>query len=210
MTPSSASNIILVGMPGAGKSTVGVILAKALSRGFVDTDVLIQTAESRTLQQIIDTDGYLALRKIEERILAGLAVGDHVIATGGSAVYSERAMMHLKSDGLVVFLDVDMATLASRVHDFDTRGLARHPDQTFSDLFAERHALYVRYADITIDCRGLSHDRVVAEISARCTGLPRREGFGRTNCGGLRSWTSMSSGAKRSTFRGRNCPPEVP
>ncbi len=161
------SNIILIGMPGAGKSTVGVILAKLTLRDFVDTDVLIQTSQARTLQDIVDTDGYKVLRKIEEDALLGLSVKNSVISTGGSAVYSERAMMHLKSDGVVVFLDVDLSTLESRVHDFSTRGLAKRGDQDLADLFKERFDLYTRYADITIRCAGLSQEKVCAGIIDR-------------------------------------------
>lgn len=161
------SNIILIGMPGAGKSTVGVILAKLMLRDFVDTDVLIQTSQGRTLQDIVDTVGYKVLRKIEEDTLLTLSVKNSVISTGGSAVYSEPAMTHLKSDGVVVFLDVDLATLESRVHDFSTRGLAKRGDQDLADLFKERFALYTRYADITIRCAGLSQEEVCAGIIKR-------------------------------------------
>ena len=158
------SNIILIGMPGSGKSTVGVILAKLMSLGFIDTDVLIQTREGRTLQDIVDKDGFMVLRRIEADVLLKLECRDHVIATGGSAVYSSDAMRHLKSNGIAVFLNVDLATLKSRVHDYDTRGLAKRPDQSVDDLFAERFALYRQYADITIDCVGLTHEEVCARI----------------------------------------------
>jgi shikimate kinase len=158
------SNLVLVGMPGAGKSTVGIIVAKMTSRGFVDTDVLIQTLQRRTLQAIVDTDGYMALRAIEEAALLGLSVHNHVIATGGSAVYSDRAMQHLASDGCIVFLHATMATLESRVHDFRTRGLAKRPNQDFTDLFQERMALYARYAAVTVECDGLSHEAVCEQI----------------------------------------------
>ena len=94
------SNIVLIGMPGSGKSTVGIVLAKLTSRDFVDTDVLIQTSQGRTLQDIVDTEGYMVLREIEERILLKLDCINHVIATGGSAVYSHAAMTHLKSNGI--------------------------------------------------------------------------------------------------------------
>ena len=154
-------------MPGAGKSTVGVILAKLTSQDFIDTDVLIQISQNRLLQDIVDTEGYMALRKIEEDILLGLHCDHHVIATGGSAVYSNVAMEYLKSNGIVVFLNVDLPTLRSRVHDFDTRGLAKRPDQSFSDLFEERIILYKKYADITVDCEGLSHEEVCAQIIKR-------------------------------------------
>lgn len=153
-------------MPGAGKSTVGVILAKLTSRGFVDTDVLIQTSQGRTLQDIVDSDGYEALRKIEEKVLLGLSVRNCVIATGGSAVYSDSAMVHLKSDGIVVFLDADIPTLESRIHDFSKRGLAKSGDQNFADMFQERFTLYTEYADITIKCAGLTHEEVCSRILA--------------------------------------------
>jgi len=161
------SNIVLIGMPGAGKSTVGILLAKRTSRDFVDTDVLIQISQGRFLQDIVDTDGYMALRKIEEEIILGLHCDHHVIATGGSVVYSPAAMEHLKSNGIVVFLDVDLFTLESRIQDFGTRGLAKRPDQTLSELFEERLILYRKYADVTIDCVGLSHEEVCAQISHR-------------------------------------------
>lgn len=151
-------------MPGAGKSTVGVILAKRTSRDFVDTDLLIQTSQRRTLQDIVDTDGCAFLRKIEEEVLLGILVKKHVIATGGSAVYSDRAMAHLKSGGLVIFLDVDLPTLESRVQDFSTRGLAKRPEQDFADLFHERFALYRKYADITITCENLTQEEICTTI----------------------------------------------
>jgi len=154
-------------MPGAGKSTVGVILAKKTSRDFVDADTLIQTSQERTLQDIVDSDGYTVLRKIEEDVLLGLSVQNCVIATGGSAVYSDRAMAHLKSDGLVIFLDVDLPTLEARIHDFLTRGLAKRPDQDLAELFHERFALYTKYADITIKCAGLTREEVCERIINR-------------------------------------------
>jgi shikimate kinase len=161
------SNIVLIGMPGAGKSTVGVILAKLTSRDFIDTDVLIQISQGRLLQDIVDTEGYMALRRIEEDILLGLHCDHHVIATGGSAVYSPVAMEHLKLNGITVFLDVDLPTLESRVCNFDTRGVAKRPDQSFSDLFKERIILYRKYAEVTVDCGGLSQEEVCAEIIKR-------------------------------------------
>ena len=159
-----AKNIILIGMPGSGKSTVGVILAKQLSLDFIDTDVLIQRSRGRSLQEIVDTDGYLALRRIEEEILLKLSVTHHVIATGGSAVYSQTAMEHLKTGGIVVFLDADLKTLESRVKDFGSRGLAKRIDQSFSELFGERRPLYQKYADITIKCSGFTHEEVSTRV----------------------------------------------
>jgi shikimate kinase len=159
-----SSNIVLIGMPGSGKSTVGVILSKLTSHGFIDTDLLIQAQQGRTLQEIVDKDGYLVLRGIEEQLLLGLECRDQVIATGGSAVYSKAAMEHLRSNGIAVFLRVDIQTLKSRVHDYATRGLAKLPEQSVDDLFAERSALYRRYADITVDCAGLTHEEVCARV----------------------------------------------
>ena len=163
------SNLVLIGMAGSGKSTVGVILAKKTSRDFVDTDVLIQTSQKRTLQDIVDTDGYAVLRKIEEEALLGLFMQNHVIATGGSAAYSDQAMTHLKSDGILIFLDVDLATLESRVRDFSTRGIARRPDQSFAELFDERFALYTKHADITIKCDGMTQEQVCERLIEEVT-----------------------------------------
>lgn len=172
----SRSNIVLIGMPGSGKSTVGVLLAKRTGRDFVDTDVLIQTIHNRQLQDIVDRDGYLELRRIEEEILLKLDCRNHVIATGGSAVYSPAAMAHLKSRGVMVFLHVDLATLRSRVQDYATRGLAKRPDQSLDDLFAERLALYKAYGDITINCIGLTHEAVCDQIERVLphAGVPRQ------------------------------------
>lgn len=167
--PPIFSNIVLIGMPGAGKSTVGVLLAKQTALGFVDTDLLIQSAAGRSLQAIVDREGYLALRQLEEQVLLGLSVNKHVIATGGSAVYSERAMAHLKANGLVIYLDVDLATLSARIDNLGTRGLAKRLDQTLADLLHERTALYQRYADLTIPCTDLSHEQVCERIIAAIT-----------------------------------------
>jgi len=158
------SNIVLIGMLGPGKSTVGIILAKLISRDFVDTDVLIQTSQDRTLQDIVNTKGYMVLREIEERILLKLDRFNHVIATGGSAVYSHAAMTHLKSNGLVVFLNVELPVLESRICDFATRGLSKRPDQSLEDLFEERIVLYKKYADVTIECKGLTKEEVCEKI----------------------------------------------
>lgn len=158
------TNIVLIGMPGSGKSTAGVLLAKRTARDFVDTDVLIQSAQRRSLQSIVDAEGYLELRRIEEQVICALQLRSHVIATGGSAVYSEAAMRHLKLHGRVVFLDVSISVLKNRVNDFETRGLARRPGQTLDDLFAERRPLYQRYADVTVACNGLAHEEVCETI----------------------------------------------
>lgn len=158
------SNLVLIGMPGSGKSTVGIILAKKTSLSFVDTDVLIQASQQQSLQNIVDTQGYAALRKIEEALLLGLSLKNHVIATGGSAVYSDNAMNHLKSDGRIVFLDVDINTLTRRIGDFSARGIAKRPGQSFAELFEERLTLYKRHADITINGAEMTHEAVCNTI----------------------------------------------
>lgn len=164
MSIQAKSNIVLIGMPGSGKSTVGIILAKRTSRDFVDTDLLIQIAQGRPLQDIVDQSGYMALRKIEEKILLGLNYRNHVIATGGSAAYSHDAMVHLKKNGTVIFLNVDLATLESRIYNFSTRGLAKRPEQSLADLFKERYALYTTYADVVVDCNRLNQEGVCERI----------------------------------------------
>lgn len=160
-------NIILIGMPGAGKSTIGVILAKLGSMGFIDTDVTIQTAHHRTLQEILDDEGFMGLRRVEEEILLSLELENHVIATGGSAAYSEPAMIHLGEHGVIVFLDVELGVLEERIHNFATRGLAKSDEQSFADLFEERSHLYRKYADIRIDCKDLTQEDLCDIILAR-------------------------------------------
>ena len=158
------SNIILIGMPGSGKSAVGLALAQLASMDFVDTDSLIREATGRSLQDIVDTDGPTAFRRVEEEILLKLDRRNHVIATGGSAIYSSAAMAHLKKDGAIVFLDTDLATLMSRIHDYTTRGLVKHPNQTLEDLFDERQGLYHKYADVVVNCVGLTQEEMCAAI----------------------------------------------
>lgn len=174
--PQCRSNIVLVGMPGAGKSSVGRILAAAASLNFIDTDDLISAAaHGRSLQDIVDGEGYLSLRRIEEEVLLALHCVNHVIATGGSAVYSHAAMTHLRRDGVIVLLKVNLATLRLRIKDFDNRGLVKRPEQTLDDLFAERAALYGKYAEISVDCSRLTPEEACTSILA---GL-HTKGFGR-------------------------------
>jgi len=158
------SNVVLIGMPASGKSTVGVILAKALGCGFIDTDILIQTSENRCLEEIIQEKGTDGFRSIEETRICGLDVTRHVIATGGSAVYSPAAMEHLACRGLVVHLDVALADLRERLGDLDARGVLYAPGQDLAGLYGERLPLYRQWADISIDCRGRSAGRICAAI----------------------------------------------
>lgn len=158
------SNLVLIGMPGSGKSTVGVVLAKRTSHDFVDTDVVIQSVEHRSLQAIMDKEGYMKLREIEARVLQTLNLENHVISTGGSAVYSAEAMAHLRKNGTTIYLDVSLDTLRSRITDYETRGIAKRPEQSFDDLFEERTRLYRTYADLVIKGDGMSQDAVCNRI----------------------------------------------
>jgi shikimate kinase len=158
------NNVVLIGMPGAGKSTNGLLLAKAMGKDFVDTDVLIQVREGKTLQQILDNSGYLQLRQIEESVLLEIDLCNTVIATGGSAVYSTNGMATLKKNGLIVYLETPLKTLKQRINDYETRGIAKHPEQSFDDLFSERCKLYSQYANITVHCDQQSPEDVVKHI----------------------------------------------
>jgi len=166
MMNTACDNIVLIGMPGAGKSTVGVLLAKALSRNFVDTDLIIQASEGRRLQTLIDEDGLESFQLAEERHLLAMNLSGAVIATGGSVVYSEEAMAHLKAAGKAVYLELPLAELRRRITNMDTRGVVRAPGQTFEALYAEREPLYRKYADVVIPCGGLGHDEVVFAVRA--------------------------------------------
>ena len=157
-------SIILIGMPGVGKSTIGPLLAQRTGRLFLDCDALLTQRERRGLQEIIDSDGHLALRAIEERLLMEISVRRHVIATGGSAIYSGQAMRHLKTLGRVVWLRLDLAELTRRIDNFATRGLAKRPEQTLADLYEERQPLYQCHAEVVVDCAGLNPDEVVENI----------------------------------------------
>ena len=143
--------ITLIGMPGAGKSTVGVVLAKRLVRPFMDTDIAIQDAVGESLQTILDRDGYQALRDTEERILLGLDYRDHVIATGGSAVYSTASMTLLKRISTIVYLELTIDDVVARIGDFSKRGIAKPPNQSIEETFLERQRLYEQWADLTVD-----------------------------------------------------------
>lgn len=159
------SNLTLIGMPGAGKSTVGIILAKMLSFGFVDTDILIQISQQKSLQQIINESDHLNLRRIEEIEILSINTANHVIATGGSAAYSEKAMTHLHAISEIYFLKVEFGDILKRIRNFKTRGIAKSEDQTFLELYNERQVLYERYADATIDCSGLDQEEIAEKIA---------------------------------------------
>ena len=157
-------NIALIGMPGAGKSTVGVLLAKQCALAFTDTDLLIQTGEGRRLEQIIRRIGIDGFCDLEARYLAGLAETSGVVATGGSVVYRPAGMARLKRLGPVVYLNVPPPVLAERLGDLDQRGVIRAPGQDLGDLHRERDPLYRRYADHVVDCDDLAPERVMGRI----------------------------------------------
>lgn len=157
-------NIILIGMPGAGKSTMGVILAKALRMTFIDTDIVIQEKTGRLLQEIIDTQGAEAFKTIEEETILSLRCYNAVIATGGSVVFSRRAMKYLKSKGVVIYLDIPYGEMVQRLRNITTRGLVLIAGQSLSDLYNQRIPLYEQYADITIDCSTDDFETCVKKI----------------------------------------------
>ena len=145
-------NIVLIGMPGSGKSTVGVLLAKALGYGFLDIDLVIQQQENALLQEILDTKGVEVFLDAEEKAVCSVQCQKHVIAPGGSAVCREKAALHLKSLGPVVYLRVPLDELTHRIQNLSTRGIAMQPGQTLADVMAYRAPLYEKYADLIIDC----------------------------------------------------------
>jgi shikimate kinase len=157
-------NVILIGMPGAGKSTVGVLLAKRLGVAFLDTDILMQTGQGCFLQEIIAKRGLDGFRRLEERYLLTVPPDCGVVATGGSAVYSGKAMAHLRSLGPVVYLKIGLALLRNRLGNLDERGVLRMPGQTIDMLFNERTPLYRKFADVTVSTAGVTPDQVVTAI----------------------------------------------
>lgn len=159
------NNIILIGMPGAGKSTLGVLLAKAMGKLFTDTDIIIQQKTKRLLQDIIDNDGTEKFLKIEEEILMSVDAENSVIATGGSAVYSEKAMEHFRKNGKIVYLHVDFAEIEKRVTNITTRGIVLKNGRSLADAFSERKPLYDKYADIVVDCTGASIEESVRKLA---------------------------------------------
>lgn len=160
-------NVVLIGMPGAGKSTVGVVLAKRLGYRFLDSDLLIQEREGRLLCEIIEEEGLDGFLRIEEEVNASVQAERTVIATGGSAVYGPRAMEHLKEIGTVIYLRLPFAEIASRVGDTRQRGIAMREGQDLKGLYGERCPLYERYADIIVDTEGISIEKLAKMLTER-------------------------------------------
>lgn len=149
-------NIILIGMPGSGKSSVGVVLAKALGLDFLDVDLLIQSREGALLQAILDSRGVEAFLDVEGEAIRSVSCRRTVIAPGGSCVCREDAMEHLRSLGTVVYLRLSYPEVVKRIHNLDSRGIALQPGQTLADVYAYRTPRYERYADLTVDADGQS------------------------------------------------------
>lgn len=164
------NNIVLIGMPGVGKSTVGVILAKILGYSFIDTDLVIQESEKRLLREIIESEGVDGFIETENRICSAVQAERSVIATGGSVVYGQEAMQHLSEIGKIVYLRLDYAELCTRLGNIRSRGVVMRPGQQLSDIFNERSELYEQYADIIVDENGRNIeetiDAVIAEMSS--------------------------------------------
>lgn len=159
------SNLVLIGMPASGKSTVGVILAKELKYRFLDTDLLIQEQTDQTLTELIARLGMKGFVELEERTLLEVNPRRSVIATGGSAVYGERAMQHLKEIGTVLYLRHRFEVIDSRLTNITTRGVVMAPGSSLYDLFLERTPLYERWADLIIDADGLTTEQTVQVIA---------------------------------------------
>ena len=160
------SNIVLIGMPGVGKSTVGVLLAKRLGRYFLDTDVLIQFACEKNLRELIEAHGAAGFCQIEQDYVTCIDVKKAVIATGGSVVYYESSMLALKDDGVIVYLDLPLDELETRLGDLNARGVILEPAQTLAALYEKRTPLYRKWADLTVALSGLTHDRAVEAVVA--------------------------------------------
>jgi len=158
------ANIILIGMPGAGKSTVGVILAKALKKTFIDTDIVVQEDAGRLLQDIIDTEGPRAFLEIEESTILSRHFANAVIATGGSVVFSSRAMEHLKNSGVVIYLKISFEEMEKRLRNITTRGIVLVAGQGLRGMYDQRVPLYEKYADRIIDCSDKDFETVVAKV----------------------------------------------
>lgn len=169
------SNVILIGMPGAGKSTIGVLLAKALGMGFVDTDLVIQEGQGALLGELLEKKGVGGFLEIEEGVLASLSVENCVVATGGSAVYSEKGMRALKEKGICVYLSLAEKELLKRIRNIKARGVVLPQGKSFGEVYKERLPLYEKYADATVVCDGKDIEEIVEEIAGLVMALGNSE-----------------------------------
>lgn len=164
-------NIVLIGMPGAGKSTLGVILAKTLKMPFVDTDLIIQQTQNRLLQEIIEEDGIDVFLSIEEKAILDLDVQGSVIATGGSVVLKPEGMKHLKENGFVVYLQLPYMEIEKRIRNITTRGIVMQKGQTLLQVYDERVPLYEKYGDAMIRCMGKNMEQITKEVKELWEGI---------------------------------------
>ncbi len=160
-------NIVLIGMPVAGKSTVGVILAKVLGYQFIDTDLVIQEQEKRLLKDIIKEDGLDGFIEVENQVNANLEVENTVIATGGSVIYGKEAMEHLKSIGTIVYIKLSYETLENRLSNIRQRGVVLKKGQSLRELYEERCPLYEKYADITVNAENMDVEKTLESINTK-------------------------------------------
>ena len=163
-------NVILIGMPGSGKSTLGVVLAKMLGYGFIDSDLIIEEEEHRLLHEIIEQEGIEGFAAIENRVNSHIETTGKVIATGGSVVYCQEAMEHLEKIGTVVYLRWQLEELAEHLGDLNERGVVLKEGQDLKGLYEERCPLYEKYAAITVDCSGSSIETLAKEVYAHIMG----------------------------------------
>ncbi len=164
-------NIILIGMPGAGKSTIGVLLAKTLIMSFTDTDLLIQKKCSSSLCEIIKERGIDEFLRIENEVICEEDFCNCIVATGGSAVYGKEAMAKLKENGITVYLRLSPDELEKRINNIHTRGIAMKEGTTLAELYNERAPLYEKYADITVNCSSLTPEQCVDSITEKIKGI---------------------------------------
>lgn len=161
------SNIVLIGMPGVGKSTIGVVLAKNLGYHFMDSDIVIQQQTGKLLHEIITEKGLDGFLQTEDEVNAGIDAEKTVIATGGSAVFGKHAMQHLGENGTIIYLSLPYEQIEERLGDLHKRGVALRENQTLYDIYQERIPLYEKYADLIIDCQQKSIRQIVAEIARK-------------------------------------------
>jgi shikimate kinase len=160
-------NIVLIGMPGVGKSTIGVVLAKNIGMAFMDSDIVIQQVENKKLHELIEEHGQDGFLEIEGRVNASLNPKAAVIATGGSAVYSDEAMKHLKEIAIICYLKLSYESIKDRLGDLQERGVVLREGQTLKDLYDERIPLYEKYANMTVECENKNIREIVMEIAKR-------------------------------------------
>lgn len=161
------NNIVYIGMPGAGKSTLGVLTAKTLGMNFTDTDLLVQQKEGRLLQEIIDQSGTKAFLEIEQKCIYEARFENCVVATGGSAVYGEKAMKVLKENGVIVYLKISYQEMIKRIQNITTRGIVLEQGQTLKDVYEKRTPMYEQYADLVVECDGKNIEELLGNVIHR-------------------------------------------